>query len=182
MITMGGGTVVATKSLPETWIRPVVSSVVLPAHAQVSPPSGQFVETQASGPLCGGVFAGGDTPNPPPFVFDWTGRTPTGDATLSVVAEGDVNGDGSDESWTITFNGTTLAPTVGNVGGGMFNEPTTATETFTIPLADLIGTSATVTATATSGVDCFVQSGGPNINVNVDNMVTITLAFPETSP
>ena len=35
-IAAGGGAIVAGKSLPETWTRPVVDSVMLPAHAQTS--------------------------------------------------------------------------------------------------------------------------------------------------
>ena len=42
-IALGSGAVVAGKSLPESWSRPVVDSVMLPAHAQTS----------------GGPFAGG---------------------------------------------------------------------------------------------------------------------------
>lgn len=38
-IVAGGGAVVAGKSLPESWSRPVVDSVMLPAHAQTSPPA-----------------------------------------------------------------------------------------------------------------------------------------------
>jgi hypothetical protein len=35
-IATGGGAVIAGKSLPENWTRPVVDSVMLPAHAQAS--------------------------------------------------------------------------------------------------------------------------------------------------
>lgn len=35
-IAAGTGTVIAGKSLPESWSRPVVDSVILPAHAQTS--------------------------------------------------------------------------------------------------------------------------------------------------
>ena len=38
-IAAGSGAIVAGKSLPESWSRPVVDSVMLPAHAQTSPPS-----------------------------------------------------------------------------------------------------------------------------------------------
>jgi len=37
-IAAGSGAIVAGKSLPESWSRPVVDSVMLPAHAQTSPP------------------------------------------------------------------------------------------------------------------------------------------------
>jgi len=36
-IAAGSGAVIAGKSLPESWSRPVVDSVMLPAHAQTSP-------------------------------------------------------------------------------------------------------------------------------------------------
>ena len=36
-IAAGSGAVIAGKSLPESWSRPVVDSVILPVHAQTSP-------------------------------------------------------------------------------------------------------------------------------------------------
>ena len=38
-VAAGSGAIVAGKSLPESWSRPVVDSVMLPAHAQTSPSS-----------------------------------------------------------------------------------------------------------------------------------------------
>ena len=35
-IAAGSGVIVAGKSLPESWSRPVVDSVILPTHAQTS--------------------------------------------------------------------------------------------------------------------------------------------------
>ena len=48
-IAAGSGAIVAGKSLPESWSRPVVDSVMLPAHAQTSPPA------PSSGPFAGGA-------------------------------------------------------------------------------------------------------------------------------
>ena len=45
-IAAGSGAIVAGKSLPESWSRPVVDSVMLPAHAQTSPAQ------------CAGVYSG----------------------------------------------------------------------------------------------------------------------------
>lgn len=43
-IVAGSGVVISGKSLPDSWIRPVVDSVMLPAHAQTSQIAGyQFV-------------------------------------------------------------------------------------------------------------------------------------------
>ena len=36
-IAAGSGAVIAGKSLPESWSKPVVDSVILPVHAQTSP-------------------------------------------------------------------------------------------------------------------------------------------------
>jgi hypothetical protein len=41
-IAAGSGAVIAGKSLPESWKRPIVDSVMLPAHAQTSGCSGCF--------------------------------------------------------------------------------------------------------------------------------------------
>jgi hypothetical protein len=43
-IAAGSGAVIAGKSLPESWSRPIVDSVMLPAHAQTSPPAPQTYE------------------------------------------------------------------------------------------------------------------------------------------
>ena len=44
-IAAGSGAIVAGKSLPESWSRPVVDSVMLPAHAETSPITGPFAGT-----------------------------------------------------------------------------------------------------------------------------------------
>jgi hypothetical protein len=42
-IAAGSGAVIAGKNLPENWMRPVVDSVVLPAHAQATGPTYEIV-------------------------------------------------------------------------------------------------------------------------------------------
>lgn len=37
-IAAGGGTVIVDNTLPDKWTRPIIESVVLPAHAQTTPP------------------------------------------------------------------------------------------------------------------------------------------------
>ncbi len=62
----GSGTVVAGKSLPEAWMRPVVESLLLPAHAQTTDlvmSCGTLTEEQATGRDGGDIailFDGGD--------------------------------------------------------------------------------------------------------------------------
>ena len=48
-IAAGSGVIVAGKSLPESWSRPVVDSVMLPAHAQTSPPGSTIYASAFSG-------------------------------------------------------------------------------------------------------------------------------------
>jgi len=57
-IAAGSGAIVAGKSLPESWSRPVVDSVMLPAHAQTStaPPA---PPAPSSGPFAGGATTNG---------------------------------------------------------------------------------------------------------------------------
>lgn len=43
-IAVGSGTAIAYKTLPENWVKPVVNSVVLPAHAQASPETPQTTQ------------------------------------------------------------------------------------------------------------------------------------------
>ena len=50
-IAAGSGAIVAGKSLPESWSRPIVDSVMLPAHAQTSPVTPPAPLTCSSDPL-----------------------------------------------------------------------------------------------------------------------------------
>jgi hypothetical protein len=82
-IAAGGGAVVAGKSLPESWSRPVVDSVMLPAHAVTSAYSytrretenvnvGRFMKTESNSLLAGLIpdaHAGG--PDLEVIVFDY---------------------------------------------------------------------------------------------------------------
>lgn len=58
-IAAGSGAFIAGKNLPENWSRPVVDSVMLPAHAQTSGEPAAFVSS--GGPLPGRVSLDGDS-------------------------------------------------------------------------------------------------------------------------
>ena len=159
------------------WSKPIIDSVIIPLHAQASPPppmSNPFSEAQSSGELCP-VVTSLPAPDPAPFVFSWPGRTPTGDGTLTVTATGDINGNEGPnlEAWAIEFDGNP----VGSVGNTGRPTPDTAIGVFVIPLADLQAAagSATVTAANFGFIDC--DSG-----VSPGTSVDVTLAFPATSP
>jgi len=51
-MAVGSGAIIAGKSLPDTWVRPVVDSVILPAHAQTSTTT--LFAIGDTGP-CGGI-------------------------------------------------------------------------------------------------------------------------------
>ena len=97
-IAAGSGAVIAGKNLPEKWTKPVVDSVMLPAHAQTSPstPTGCHVEVHghftddkkqkipsgASIPASTEIHFGVTvTPNPGAVVLSWgvsvNGGTPS---------------------------------------------------------------------------------------------------------
>ena len=54
-IAAGSGAIVAGKSLPESWSRPVIDSVMLPAHAQTSPTQCGQCEAQLLNDGIGGL-------------------------------------------------------------------------------------------------------------------------------
>ena len=137
-----------------------------------------------SGPLCTAFGSPGpNSPDPSPFVFNWPGLTPNGDGTLSVSASGDLNGSEAGEEWTIELNGAAVGPapnTVPRVSlGGSVTAPNSVSETFTIPLADLVAAagSATVTAANGGGIDCD-SAGFAGATADTQNEVTVTLSFP----
>lgn len=173
-IVIGGG-IAAT--VPKTWVKPVVDSVILPSHAQVSPPPGP------SGPTT--VNYSEDMAIPPdfrgatgPFVFNYdvTGITPTSDGTLDIT---DLIADMNDanENIAVSIEGTPIGTYFG--GGGDNDCPIPNSAQLTIPLATLItaaadGTiSVTLTPSAAAGFgngSCIPSSG------------TLTLAFTGTTP
>ena len=174
-LAAGGG--IAATTLPQTWIKPVIDSVLLPVHAQTSPTTcspTSFSDTQSSGPLCPAATSN-PVPDPAPFVFNWPGLAPTGNGTLTVTANGDITGNEgpNQEAWRIEFNGN-FAGDVGNtnpaVGG--FD---TATEVFTILLQDLINAGGLATVTASN----VLPNGGViDCDPGIQNDVTVALMFP----
>ena len=90
-VAAAGGAVVAGKTLPETWSRPAVESVVLPAHAQTSP--GSFSGTLTASIDSNSMFARAmesivktshaDNPEPPMVDVSWC-VTPIDDKTADV--------------------------------------------------------------------------------------------------
>ena len=145
-IAAGSGAFVAGKSLPDSWSRPVVDSVILPAHAQTSPAS----------PGCSTEFAG----------------TYDGTATATVERCGDVIDPitppltvviGADCSVSVSYTGNRAYTGTGTIVGDAFSVAISRTEDCTAPAGQNAGTgtvTGTVTGTQISGTAVF---GGPCI-------------------
>ena len=109
-IAAGGGAIVAGKSLPENWKKPVVDSVLLPAHAQTSPaPTTTAAPTSCTIAMV--VFDAAGAPVPSgSLIDDLNLYTFTGTVTPAAVgAGGQVNlswsaPDGSSGQATTTIN------------------------------------------------------------------------------
>ena len=110
-IAAGSGAVIAGKSLPENWTKPVVDSVVLPVHAQTS----QFVFSQTLGY---DFFT--DEVVPPSvnnqipdldFTFTVGSAVPAGDGTVTISNLAGDLGDGAVEQWTVQVGATTVGLT-----------------------------------------------------------------------
>ena len=119
-IAAGSGAIVAGKTLPESWVRPVVDSIILPAHAQTScvvagcyaspssaPPNQTIIITVSDAGLVtvsSGGATGTDTISPP------------NDLAFSV----DINNDPAFGPFIVTgtlvCNGTELSGEFGNLG------------------------------------------------------------------
>jgi len=90
--TLGVGALLGTQAAPEQWMKPVVSSIIMPAHAQTSP--GQVpdyeinIQEVFAGVDGGGIFFGGEIST----------EAPTSQVTASVIIEtsGIVEGESGD--------------------------------------------------------------------------------------
>lgn len=167
MGAVAAGAVVAVKGLPERWTKPVVDSVILPAHAQMSPQcEGTFSQTE------GYDIAQANTTIPDQtFTFNLGGAEPCGDGTVSITnLAGDLNG--GTEQWTIWL---------GSIGSGenlgQTNNSTNACEsapdsTFSVPLAQLEA------AISGGSIQIEAQNGGGIDSDCATNTMDVTLEFP----
>ena len=127
-IAAGSGAVVAGKSLPENWVRPVVDSVVLPAHAQTSPPELTY-SCSVVGPATidtGIIGAAG------PFGYEVTntGTGPLSGGTMNIVGTAGINFTADD-------------PTI--------SDPLAPGENFLVSLTEISTTSCAADAPAVEG-------------------------------
>jgi hypothetical protein len=127
----GSGAVIAGKSMPDEWAKPMVDSVLLPVHAQTSGPTSCTVSGNVAGTHQNPIFDGIDNglDNPPSFNFgpyaipgdyvanDQTNGTITAIPTISVTP-----------GVTDTFSLTTVVN-----GAGVVNPGTNLSQTGVTP-------------------------------------------------
>ncbi len=178
-LVAGSGAVVAGKALPESWTKPVVDSVMLPAHAQTTGTESAAATTYTKTIRVDvpDVGKGGNLLFDP-FEFDVTGYTPTGPGTLSIETLGDY--DSSDEYFSYLINdaSNTDLGDVPTPGTGTECGSTPETGSLPIPLISLQQASAggtiVITLENSGEVDAFCDTEGEG------QYVSITLTFPAT--
>lgn len=176
-LATGGGVAISVTALPERWIRPVVDSVVLPAHAVTSD---GYRDTQQVDPCSGAGSEPPATLAPTTTInFDVAGVTPTGAGTLEVTALGDLNS--SDEHWEVSIEGTVLG-FLGNNGGTEGVTPSSDTYNLALGLLESAGADDTITVTFTNK-NPGTSPPPPDVNCEnwlYSNSISATLSFPAT--
>ena len=133
-IAAGSGAIIAGKSLPENWTKPVVDSVILPAHAGSSGVTGNFITDSSSAAtnLCTEIT--GTTANINGTIDGVAVKRPSVDWPGTV--EGKVTGSGGDTFYTIDLgfvSGTspnrTLSVGLELTGNVIFDGPIPSPET-----------------------------------------------------
>jgi hypothetical protein len=136
IIASSSGAVIAGKSIPESWSRPVIDAVILPAHAQTSPPgvTGIIDLRLASTTL---------TIGGPSVAYEIDLNNATG-ATLSVVSVQAIIQQASASraggGFTVGFSTTCNGGAVGEL------PPGSCTQSFTLTASNTTGGSGTLVA------------------------------------
>ena len=153
-IAAGSGAIVAGKSLPESWSRPVVDSVMLPAHAQTSP-------------TCSTGFAGTYAGNVSGTVTRCNDATDPVTAGLQIIINADC-------TVAVTYNTARPFTGTGTIVGDSFSVPISRTEdcgaaagtndgTGTVA-GTVSGTQITGTASFGGTCDCQVSPARPDFS------------------
>ena len=160
-VGVSSGALAAGSVLPKTWVKPVLASVALPAHAQTSEPGGSPVGGTTAAPV-GGTTAAPPTTTLPPCIL--TSVTAIENASGSFVH-------------TTSLSGLNTSSQVTDVMGGpefsqfqAFTQDcpdgTEITLVIDIPTGMMLGSSiaANVMATVTAGVATFPATGPLNFD------------------
>ncbi len=175
-IAAGSGALVAGKSLPKSWSKPVINTVLLPAHAETSDAT-TYSQTQG--------FEDHGTRNPAgdnsdPLMLDQTltfslgGLTPIDDGTVTISnLAGDLD-DSPDEVWTIMMNGVVLGSTKYSATHCSTAEGSVFDVTKAALLAAISGDSIEIKAVNKGGIN---KNCGDVSDNGESNRMDITLVF-----
>ncbi len=175
-IAAGSGAVVAGKSLPKSWSKPVISTVLLPAHAETSDAT-TYSQTQGFEHL--GIKDSDQSDGDPPMpnqtlTFSLGGLTPIDDGTVTISnLAGDLD-DRPDEVWTIMMNGVVLGSTKYSDDHCWTAEGSVFDVTKAALLAAISGDSIEIKAVNEGGIS---QNCGPDAEKGESNRMDITLVF-----
>ncbi len=174
-LAAGSGAVVAGKSLPESWSKPIVNSVLLSVHAETSPGATvAYSQTQ-------GFEHTGEVPSSSmldqTLTFSLGGVTPTGNGTVNITnLAGDLNATTS-EYWILKMGPTTIGQTAHS--GSECD--VAADAMFDVSLANLLA------AVSGDTIEIIAENYGSHINTmcgldggkgGESNRMDVTLAFP----
>jgi hypothetical protein len=169
LATLGtGGAIAVAKTLPESWTKPLIDSVMLPAHGETSPtiPLVSLSSTPASAPEDGGTFTfelslSAATTNTVTVVVAYTGTATagtdySGNTTSHSISPGELS-----TSWTLT--GIADASAEGNESiiadiQSVTNATENGTQTETLTLEEIV--FAVGDTGPGGGIVFFIENGG----------------------
>lgn len=126
----GTGAVAGASALPDKWGKPIISSVILPAHAQGTPAEECFIEFYSA--------------------------TQSADNEVDVSIEWAADIDAFQE-WVISFSAPGLASVSGETEGGI-NPGEGISQEYDINFSELNPTELEATITLESGITCEIET------------------------
>jgi hypothetical protein len=107
-IAAGSGAIVAGKSLPESWSRPVVDSVMLPAHAETSPQTPIPIVCGPSSLTASSVYFSVDVNTGACALSSTPVPDPDGAMRLDPAGGGNISINVNISQWTVIAGGTSI--------------------------------------------------------------------------
>ncbi len=173
-LAAGSGAVVAGKSLPESWSKPIVDTVVLSVHAETSP-GATVAYSQTQGFENTGEQSSSSMLDQT-LTFSLGGVTPTGNGTVNITnLAGDLDDTG--EYWILKMGPTTI----GQTAPSLIQCEVAADAMFDVSLANLLAAVSgdTIEIIAENDAGEIEKFCGPNGGKGGEsNRMDVTLAFP----
>ncbi len=174
-LAAGSGAVVAGKSLPESWSKPIVDTVVLSVHAETSP-GATVAYSQAQGFEHTGQSSTNSMPDQT-LTFTLGGVTPTGNGTVNITNLAGDLGIGNTNYWILKMGSTTIGQTAPSVK----QCEVAADSKFDVSLANLLA------AVSGDTIEIIAENNNGSIQIlcgpdgkggGESNRMDVTLAFP----